>query len=142
VFDVAIDRDEPASNFQAVLLPDGADAPAVARTYLNEHAGWLAPNLLDDALIVVSEIVTNAINYGRPAITLCLRSHPPSVGVEIHDTGARLPRPPTTAPAASEPNGRGLLIVNALARHWGVIESSPPPGKTVWFEIGPAESVS
>ena len=40
-----------------------------------------------------------------------------------------------TAPAANEPGGRGLIIVDAVAQQWGVTPAQPPPGKTVWVEL-------
>jgi anti-sigma regulatory factor (Ser/Thr protein kinase) len=132
---MASDQDpEPA--YQTVLLPNDADAPAIARNYVLEHAAWLRPDLMDDALVLVSELVTNAIRYGRPQITLGLRIEPPGVGVTVQDSGALMPDPTPSLPPPMEPTGRGLFIVDALSQHWGVTPTDPPPGKTVWFELG------
>jgi anti-sigma regulatory factor (Ser/Thr protein kinase) len=127
-------RDDPDEHFETLSVPTNATAPAVARTYLTEHAAWLSAGQLDDALLLVTELVTNAIRYGEPDITLQLRAQPPEVGIGVHDRGRAMPH--MADPAANEPGGRGLIIVDAVAQQWGVTPAQPPPGKTVWFTLG------
>ena len=120
-------------------LSSGADAPAIARRFVKEHASELASSLKDDAELLVSEVVTNAVVHGRPTITLRVSTEPPGIGIAVHDYGDELP---STTPARVEPgatSGRGLMIVQALASTWGVVASDPPPGKTVWFRLVPGE---
>ncbi|MEV5611772.1 ATP-binding protein [Streptomyces sp. NPDC052225] len=98
---------------------------------------WHAIERLDDVLLCVSEVTTNALLHGVPPgrgfllhIELCADR---TVRVEVHDSGAgdvRLPEPEADAEC-----GRGLLLVAALADKWGVGERDP--GKTVWCEFGP-----
>lgn len=127
--------DESTNEF-VCSLPASTEAPAMARRYLHEHATGLSPALLDDAEIVVSEIVTNAVLHGQPDITLRLKLRPPSVGVSVHDYGAsNLPNP--DRPDETDPHGRGLLIATTLASAWG-IDHHDGAGKTVWFEVHPA----
>ena len=129
---------ENASFAETTLpLPSDANAPALARTFVSDHLDWLRPEQLDDALILVSELVTNAVRYGQPEITLRLRSQPPSVGVEVSDHGPQLPQVAQAPPDPQEISGRGLLIVDALANRWGITPDRPPTGKTVWFELVP-----
>jgi anti-sigma regulatory factor (Ser/Thr protein kinase) len=123
-------------SYQIITLPNGVEAPQVARNYVNEHADGLDPNRRDDALLLVSELVSNAISHGRPEITLCVRNDPPSVGVAVYDAGAEMPRRAPVQPDPRSPSGRGLVLVDALADQWGVVPAEPPPGKTVWFELG------
>ncbi len=127
-----------ANDFGVVLeLSSGANAPAIARRFVNEHASNLASELKNDAELLVSEVVTNAVVHGRPAITLHVSTDPPGIGVAVRDFGDTLP---PTAPAPVAPgatHGRGLMIVEALASTWGVIPNDPPPGKTVWFRLTP-----
>jgi anti-sigma regulatory factor (Ser/Thr protein kinase) len=132
---VPADENAAASYF-TVPLPDGGNAPELARKYLAEHASWLEPDVLADALLIVSELVTNAVRYGRPEIVLSVSNNPPRVGVVVEDAGIEMPIPASAAPDATEPNGRGLLIVDALADGWGVLPREPPPGKSIWFELG------
>lgn len=115
-------------------LPANTEAPALARRYLRQHGTGLPQDLLDDAAVVTSEIVTNAVLHGQPEVTLRLRLDPPSVGVAVHDCGdPSLPGDPH-APKQTDPHGRGLLIAATLATAWGV-DTSDGPGKTVWFEL-------
>ncbi|MEO6885162.1 MAG: ATP-binding protein, partial [Jatrophihabitantaceae bacterium] len=126
---MAADKNNPS--YYTLPLPNGADAPALARRYLAEHASWLEPDVLDDALLIVSELVTNAIRHGQPDIFLSLRNDPPRVGVAIQDAGRHMPRLTDFAPGNTEPTGRGLLVVDALADDWGVVPRESPPGKTI-----------
>jgi anti-sigma regulatory factor (Ser/Thr protein kinase) len=116
-------------------LSPGADAPAIARRFVDEHAGSLPAGLKQDAQLLVSEVVTNAVVHGRPTITLSVSLYPPGIGVAVHDTGDQMPVASPTRPEPGSASGRGLLIVQALASTWGVIPSDPPPGKTVWFQL-------
>lgn len=104
----------------------------------------------------VSELVSNAVLHGRPAITLEVSTEPPGIGiiVAVTDLGPDLPVTGANRPDSTNPHGRGLLIVAALADAWGIgrnvatgsDESStdtseeigdgdPHPGKTIWFEL-------
>ena len=109
------------------------DAPRAARRTvadccLEADAG---PVCTDGAAVMTSELVTNALLHGTGPITLGVDCGPAQVRVEVGDADPRRPALPA-ADDASE-SGRGLLIVDALARSWGVDDASP--GKTVWFEI-------
>ena len=110
----------------------------MARRYLSEHADGLPEKLIDDALLMVSELVTNAVQHGRPDIVLMVRPNPPGIGVSVRDGGAALPVPPTGAPDPADQRGRGLHMVESLSSSWGVEPADPPPGKVVWFELDPA----
>lgn len=111
----------PGTRYVIVLPPD-LEAAAVARTFVSAHAHQLSPACLDDALLCVSELVSNAVLHGRPDITLQIRIDPPGIGmsVAVTDTGADLPVTGDGRPDATNPHGRGLMIVAAVARTWGV----------------------
>lgn len=130
-------NDDIGTGDSTISLPCDANAPAQARHYVSAHLGWLPPADLDDALVLVSELVSNAVRYGEPEITLQLRTDPPGVAVAVSDHGPELPRVVDTPPEPQAISGRGLLIVDALANRWGITPDRPPPGKTVWFEITP-----
>lgn len=97
----------------------------------------VAPAVIDEAEIVVSELVSNAIRHARPLSDGNLRVHwkvkAGVVEVEVTDGGGEsLPRP---APRAVwSPSGRGLRIVRSLAHEWGVSEDRS--GSTVWASLG------
>jgi serine/threonine-protein kinase RsbW len=93
--------------------------------------------VIDEAEIVVSELVSNAIRHARPLADGNLRVHWKVKGgvveVEVTDGGSEsTPRPaPRTIWA---PSGRGLRIVRSLAHEWGVTEDRT--GSTVWASLG------
>jgi len=93
--------------------------------------------VVDEAEIVASELVSNAIRHARPLSDGMLRVHwkvkAGVVEVEVTDGGGETtPRPaPRTIWASS---GRGLRIVRSLAHEWGVTEDRN--GSTVWASLG------
>lgn len=125
-----------------VDLPHTSAAPAMARTHLNKHAAYLPPDLLEDALLLVSELVTNAVLHGQADVVLRVRADPPGIRVSVHDAGNGWPelRGPDSNHHAV--GGRGLRIVDAVASSWGVEPSDPLPGKVVWFELHPPPVMS
>jgi anti-sigma regulatory factor (Ser/Thr protein kinase) len=131
--------DDPDSDeiFATIELPHDARAAGIAREFVQENSDHLPPDMIEDAQLLVSEIVANAVRHGRPDITLRVRVHPPGIGIAVIDTGEAVPTMPDEPPPPTQPSGRGLLIVDALASAWGVAPSEPPPGKVVWFDLSP-----
>lgn len=91
----------------------------------------------DTIALVVAELAANAVLHGRvPGRDFELRlrvDHAAgAVRVEVADTHPGRPEPAHRHAAESE-GGRGLLLVEALAVRWGVLERTGP-GKTVWAE--------
>jgi anti-sigma regulatory factor (Ser/Thr protein kinase) len=84
------------------------------------------------AELLVSELVTNALRYGQQPMRMVARRADGSVRVEVHDS--RTGEAPRVAAADPEaPNGRGMVIVDALASRWGWSEFGG--SKQVWFEL-------
>ncbi|MEU8995164.1 ATP-binding protein [Streptomyces caniferus] len=101
-----------------------------ARTVL---AAWnLAPDLTEDALLVISELITNAVVHALPPAVLRLSragaEGPGALRVEVTDAGPR----PAVEPCADE-HGRGLGIVTALAAECGTCIHAG--GITRWAEL-------
>ncbi|WP_420035701.1 ATP-binding protein [Streptomyces sp. cg28] len=100
---------------------------------------WHAIERLDEAVLCVSELATNALLHGVPpgrGFRLHIEMPAPGVvRIEVHDSGDGTVRPGCPDPAAER--GRGLYLVAALADRWGVGERDP--GKAVWCEFGAAE---
>lgn len=123
------------SSEESVTLPPDLHAPARARTWLVERVPELPAPVMDDALLVASELVTNAVRHGRPEIALSVRRLPDGVRIAVRDEGERVPVAAMETPTVDRLTGRGLLIVAATARHWGVTPHPDGPGKTVWAEL-------
>ncbi|MFD7284962.1 ATP-binding protein [Streptomyces sp. NPDC059863] len=107
---------------------------------------WDATHVMDDALLVVSELVTNAVTATGPKTTtptwtdikaehilgVQLRVVDMHLYVEVWDRSDEVPG--TKHPTADAEDGRGLLLVEALTKRWGT--SRPPVGgKIVWAEL-------
>ncbi|MEU4280266.1 SpoIIE family protein phosphatase [Streptomyces tanashiensis] len=110
---------------------------AAARAFVRDTLqGWGHPELVDDAVVLTSELVTNAvIHAGTAAEVLCLRSDD-SVRVEVADRYPEREIPVQSGRSFGSPdreNGRGLLLCAALAHRWGVDYS--PTRKHVWFHL-------
>jgi anti-sigma regulatory factor (Ser/Thr protein kinase) len=121
----------------AIPLPQSGNAAGIARAFVERQTSELPPDLVDDALLLVSELVTNAVRHGRPDIRLEVSVSPPGIEVAVRDGGEDLPQMSSQPTPGTAESGRGLRIVDAVASAWGVIADSPPPGKVVWFELHP-----
>lgn len=112
---------------------DRGDAPRAARRLVAADCASAAtgPECAQAADLMTSEVVTNAILYGRGRITLGVQVDSRRCRVEVGDEARRRPR--VQGADESAEGGRGMLIVDALASDWGVTDR--PTGKTVWFEV-------
>lgn len=127
------DRHEGAGEVVRVDLHPGPHAPADARRAAREVLRrWELPALVDRVVLVVSELVTNSVRYGRPPLRLDLRRLRGCIRIDVHDAVLQEPalhgRPPVDDDRES---GRGLLIVSAVADQVGV-EQVPGDGKHVY----------
>lgn len=116
-------------------LPRDVASSASARTFVrNELRRWGTERHLDDCLLIVSELVTNAVCHGGSALTLRLSTNGTWIYGEVFDEGEGMPH--TTNGDLDATHGRGLLIVDSLADDWGVSIAPGGGGKIVWFLIG------
>jgi anti-sigma regulatory factor (Ser/Thr protein kinase) len=90
----------------------------------------------DDAMLVLSELVSNAVRHAAPLptgeVAVCWSVRPDALQLEITDGGAST-RPQAAAAALSSFGGRGLDIVRTVSRQWGVTEGEETV--TVWAEV-------
>ncbi|MFE5939601.1 SpoIIE family protein phosphatase [Streptomyces sp. NPDC056470] len=110
---------------------------ATARAFVRDTLqGWGYAEVVDDAVVLTSELVTNAvIHAGTAADVLCLRSED-GIRVEVADRYPEREIPLQGGRTVAHPdreNGRGLLLCAALATRWGV--EYTPTHKRVWFQL-------
>ncbi|WP_432494822.1 SpoIIE family protein phosphatase [Kineococcus auxinigenes] len=126
----------PSADLEEANLPLPADVRAVAqaRTFLRTALNaWGAADLLDEAELVLSELVTNALVHTDCATGVLLRYDRGAqrLTISVQDRSTRHPR--ERHADADALGGRGLGIVEAVADDWGVwVEGD---GKTVWAEL-------
>jgi serine/threonine-protein kinase RsbW len=112
----------------SVTLPRGPAAPRRARALLREHADGLDAERLDTAILLISELVTNAVLHGTGEIRLEIDVEGDEARFAVSDEGAGRPK------LRDEPGpegGWGLRMVVQLAARWGVL----PDRTQVWFVI-------
>ncbi|NYI06129.1 ATP-binding protein [Allostreptomyces psammosilenae] len=105
--------------------------------------GWLpattatAKAVVEDVLLVVSELVTNACLHAGGPLELRLHYAGSFLRLEVSDGSPVAPRPRTPHRIGS-PGGHGMYIVERLSHAWGVQEHDDGSGKTVWADLMPA----
>ena len=114
------------------VFPAAADAPGWARRFLTDvlRRAGRAP-LCDDAAVVVTELATNAVRHARSRFSVTLSSRGDTVRVAVTDTSSDAPAP--RRQGQLDTSGRGLVLVDGLARRWGAAMAGG--GKVVWAEL-------
>jgi anti-sigma regulatory factor (Ser/Thr protein kinase) len=98
----------------------------------------IPPDALEQAILMVSELVTNVVVHASSVVGLRVHTGR-SIRIEVEDAGGPLPEQVIAAAVAGtvapslEPGGLGLAIVDALATRWGTDDADR--GKVVWFEL-------
>ncbi|WP_416962738.1 SpoIIE family protein phosphatase [Streptomyces sp. Agncl-13] len=111
---------------------------ATARSFVRDTLqGWGFADIVDDAVVLTSELVTNAVVHaGTAADVLCLRSDD-GVRIEVADHYPEREIPlqgaAITMSSPDREGGRGLQLCAALASRWGV--DYTPTKKLVWFQL-------
>jgi hypothetical protein len=115
------------------LAPD-VRSPAEARAFVRRVLdAWDCDDPEEVAVLLTSEVVSNAVIHAAGGLALDVRWERGSsvVRIEVRDNDERPPLLRT--PTADSAGGRGIVLVEALARRWG---SEPlADGKVVWFEV-------
>jgi two-component sensor histidine kinase len=114
-------------------LPSDKTSVPRARQLATDALPGLSNEAKQTVALVVSELVTNCVQHAGTEFRLTVRREAGQVHVEVTDGSAQQPTP--QHPLPSQPHGRGLQIVDLLARRWGVIPAKVGSGKTVWCRI-------
>lgn len=93
---------------------------------------WGLESLLDDALLVTSELAANAITHASSPCRIKLSLSRAALRIDVIDSGSGMPEP--QPPSSTEEHGRGLHLVAAMTTAWG-LETVPGDGKVVWAEF-------
>jgi anti-sigma regulatory factor (Ser/Thr protein kinase) len=118
-----------------LTLAASLDSARLARAYVRGRlAGQNDPDLVEAALVVVSELVTNAVRHAHPPITVRVVTDPTRLRIDVGDGVGTAPAPRRLEVTAA--GGRGLPLIAGLANRWGVTRT--PGGKVVWaeFDVG------
>ena len=116
----------------ALQLPRDVASAAQAREFIRATLlGWRRQALVDDAMLLATELVTNAVVHAQSEVNLRLVALPERVRVEVADSGSGALQ--LKEPTAETLGGRGLLLVAALSQTWGT--SADQGEKVVWFEL-------
>jgi signal transduction histidine kinase len=100
-----------------IRLTEGLHAPARARAWIAEQVGGQPAALVDDALLVTSELVTNAVRYGEPEVFLGLTYIRDGIRIEVSDAGSAMP---TMINPSAEHDGLGRAHQYPLTLIWPV----------------------
>ena len=122
----------------AVFLPVDAGSVAAARQLLSTALDGHRAGAVEDAVLMISELVTNAVRHTHAVLLVLITIHRHRLRVDVSDDNPALPVAPGLEHNAT--HGRGLRIVEALADRWGITPTAG--GKTVWFEIDVGESTA
>src|SRR5687768_15432322 len=129
---------DPANQAEEVVverrLASEPQAAASARRALDLIGQRLSRTSLENAKLLVSELVTNAVRHGpaRDGAEVLLRAtvRPDALRVEVTDEGVGFVQPPASGLLAV--GGWGLVLVERVADRWGIDEGGPT---RVWFEL-------
>jgi anti-anti-sigma factor len=113
------------------LLPV-AGAVRHARNLVTEAClAWDLPELVGPASLVVSELVSNAVEHAGTMMTVRITRRNRYVHIAVRDGSAE--EPISGSPGGLSDRGRGLLLVSTVAAHWGSLPSQD--GKVVWATL-------
>ena len=111
-------------------IPYAGSSASIARDEVRQALRGWASEQVDDAVLLVTELVSNAVIHGRPGLELAIESTGDGIRVSVTDSGVEMPR---RLPVWAGTH-RGLEIVELLSSAWGY-DPLPTGGKTVWFEL-------
>lgn len=117
----------------SLVLESELRSASIARAFVEERCReWGLEHVVDDALVVVSELVTNAVLHAHSRAELRLVPGPETLRIEVADEGRAGPDP--ILAGEDDEHGRGLLLVAVMSAAWGT-EARPGGGKVVWADV-------
>ena len=123
----------------SLTIPGRPEHVREARAFVGKALGDLHPSL-DDAILLTSELVTNAVMHSAShcvggTITVQITESAGGVRIEVADAGSDLSAPVVRSDVYAS-DGHGLFLVQTLSDQWGYLRDDS--GTTVWFWLGTA----
>jgi anti-sigma regulatory factor (Ser/Thr protein kinase) len=114
-------------------LPASSTSPGAARRFVSQLAtDCRLRSPVGDLAVIVSELVTNAIEHGTGPVEVLVRWWDEGLCVEV-SSALTSGRPVRLHPAATTPAGRGLSLVETLSQSWGHTDAGQR--RTVWAQV-------
>ena len=130
----AADADLPFAGAISLTLPPEAGSCALARRAVRAFCRTHRLNhLADDAELLTSELVGNAVTHAHANVGVTAQCTDASVMVRVTDNDGPVVIPRPSRPGDLAESGRGLYVVAELAGDWGT--SHQGEGKSVWFRL-------
>jgi two-component sensor histidine kinase len=127
-----VDTACPPRSMSSTHEPVATVAGQIRRRLRALLTAWgVALDTVDDALLVVEELVANVLDHARTPFELIVRLSGSVLHLAVHDGSPRRPQVRPFDPHANR--GRGLQLVSTLAARWGC--DADKTGKTVWAEL-------
>jgi two-component sensor histidine kinase len=127
-----VDTACPPRSMTSIHEPVATVAGQIRRRLRTLLTGWgVSVDTVDDALLVVEELVANVLDHARTRFELMVRLSGSVLHLAVHDSSPGAPQIRSFDPHAAR--GRGLQLVATLAARWGF--DAEAGGKTVWAEL-------
>lgn len=121
----------PESGLDLEFVPQSVGR---ARRWITDRLSGCSGDLVANAQLLVSELVTNALLHAKPPVSVLVKRGDGPVRIEVLDGSDALPR--LKGFGETSTTGRGLYLVEAASAKWA--SEHRAPGKVVWFELDPA----
>jgi serine phosphatase RsbU (regulator of sigma subunit)/anti-sigma regulatory factor (Ser/Thr protein kinase) len=116
------------------FAPQSTSAAAARRFVRQTLTDWGAAHLIDDAVLLTNELVTNAVVHAGTEVNVSCALGRDYVQVSVADSHGSRPLPPTVSNAAPDKtSGRGLYLLSQIAQSWGVEHDRS--AKRIWFRL-------
>ncbi|MFE0138646.1 ATP-binding protein [Streptomyces sp. NPDC059037] len=120
---------QPSDSFDRTIAPEPARVAEIRHAVADQMQEWdLAPRLVENVLLVLSELVTNAVVHGEGSVHVTMRRVYPGLHIEVTDESTTAPLLAPVPLDVDDVHGRGLHLVDAFCDLWGIKDD----GKTTW----------
>jgi CheY-like chemotaxis protein/anti-sigma regulatory factor (Ser/Thr protein kinase) len=131
VLQLVEDRRSPNGHVRWELPADLTSGALARRQLRRQLVSWGLSHLVDEAELLMSELVNNAVVHAGSGVVVGVRRDEQSLHIAVTDVGGGAPHRPT--PDLDDTSGRGLMLVEAISTVWGT--ATDGDAKTVWFEL-------